>query len=319
MLDLHRLRLLREVYARGTVHAAAQALGYSTSAVSQQLAVLAREVGTPVLERTGRNVRLTAAGHVLVARTETILAEIEATEAEVGEVIAGRLAGTIRVAAFQSAIIRIVAPAVAQLARTHPGIRVEVSEAEIEQATPALRLQQFDVAVGDEYSDHPRPLHADLHKETLLREPIELVLPADHPAASVKEVRLADLDRMRWAACQPGTGHHSMHLRVCRKLGGFEPDVRYTSDDFLILLEMARTAGAAALLPQLVHAADAPGVVVRALHEGSVQRTVYLLTRASSPPAVAAVADALRDQIAPSFHPGAIAVTVASDTGQTQG
>ena len=293
MLDLHRLRLLREVHARGTVLAAASALGYSASAVSQQLSVLEREAGTPVLERVGRNVRLTEAGHVLVARADVLLAEMEAAEAELAEVAAGRLEGVVRVAAFQSATIRVVAPAVRALADTHPGIRVEVTEAEVEQSTPALRLQHLDVAIGDEYDDQPRPIHDDLRRETLLREHINLVLPADHPAAAERRVALKDLADMPWAACQPGTGHRQMHLRVCRQLGGFEPDTRHTSDDFLILLELARTTGSATLLPDLIHAHEAPGVAVRRLREGSVRRLVFVLTRTSSTPIVTAVADAL--------------------------
>jgi DNA-binding transcriptional LysR family regulator len=294
MLDLHRLRLLREVHARGTVHAAAEALGFSPSAVSQQLSVLEREAGTPVLEKVGRNVRLTAAGQVLVRRADTLLAEVEAAEAELAEVAAGRLAGVVRVAAFQSAAIRIVAPAVRWLADTHPGIRVEVVEAEVEQSTPALRLQHLDVVVGDEYDDQPRALFDDLRRETLLREQINLVLPADHPAAAKERVAFKDLADMPWAACQPGTGHRQMHLRVCRQLGGFEPDTRHTSDDFLILLELARTTGSATLLPDLIHAHDAPGVAVRRIREGSVERQVYVLTRKSSTPVVRTVADALR-------------------------
>lgn len=293
MLDLHRLRLLREVHARGTVHAAASVLGYSTSAVSQQLAVLEREAGTPLLERVGRNVRLTPAGRALVARADVLLAEVEAAEAELAAIAAGRLAGVVRVAAFQSAMIRIVAPALRELAQTHPDIRVEVTEAEVEESAPALRLQHLDVVVGDEYEDQPRPLYDDLRRATLLREQIKLVLPADHPAARRKRVALADLSTMQWAACQPGTGHHHMHLRVCRQLGGFEPDIRHTSDDFLILLELARTTGSATLLPDLVHAHEAPGVAVRPLVEGSVERLVYVLTRQSSTPTIVAVATAL--------------------------
>ncbi|GAB3591746.1 LysR family transcriptional regulator [Angustibacter peucedani] len=295
MLDLHRMRLLREVHARGTLAAAAAALQYSTSAVSQQLAVLEREAGTPLLERVGRTVRLTSAGLVLVARAETLLAEVEAAEAELAAVAAGRLAGVVRVAAFQSAVIRLVAPAVAALARSHPDIRVEVTEAEVEQSVPALRLQHLDVVIGDEYAEQPRPLHDDLVRETLLREAIHLVLPASHPAAAAERVALADLADMPWAACQPSTGHHAMHLRVCRQLGGFEPDVRHTSDDFLILLELARTTGSATLLPELIHAHEAPGVAVRPLAEGGVERLVYVLTRRTSPPTVAAVAAALHD------------------------
>jgi len=295
MLDLHRLRLLREVHARGTLHAAAEALGYTASAISQQLAVLEREAGAPLLERVGRNVRLTAAGQVLVAHAGTLLEGMEAAEAELATVAAGRLAGVVRIAAFQSALLRIVAPAIGTLAESHPDIRLEVTEAEVEQSAPALRLQHLDVVVGDEYEDQPRGVHPDFLRETLLRERINLVLPADHAEAAVPKASLARLAELSWAACQPGTGHHQMHLRVARQLGGFEPDIRYTSDDFLILLELVRTTGAGALLPDLVVAYDAPGVAVRPFAEGVVGREVFLLTRQNRTPTVSAVAAALRD------------------------
>ena len=120
MLDLHRLRLLRELEARHTVRAAAEALGYTTSAVSQQLAVLEREAGTALLERVGRNVQLTEAGRVLVRHAQVLLDAVEAAEAEVAQVGAGQVAGVVRVSSFQSAFLRIVAPAVRELATTHP-------------------------------------------------------------------------------------------------------------------------------------------------------------------------------------------------------
>ena len=304
MLDLHRLRLLREVHARGTVHAAAQALGYTPSAISQQLAVLEREAGTPLLERVGRNVRFTAAGQVLVTHAGTLLAGMEAAEAELATIAAGRLAGVVRIAAFQSALLRIAAPAIRTLAERHPDIRLEVTESEVELSAPALRLQQLDVVIGDEYEDQPRVVHPQFHRESLLKERISLVLPADHPEASAAKPRLARLAELPWAACQPGTGHHQMHLRVSRQLGGFEPDVRYTSDDFLILLELVRTTGAGALLPDLVLAFDAPGVAVRPFAEGEVGREVFLLTRQNRTPTVSAVAAALREA-AESALPGA--------------
>jgi DNA-binding transcriptional LysR family regulator len=295
MMDLHRLRLLREVHGRGTVHGAARALGYSPSAISQQLAVLEREAGTPLLERVGRNVRLTAAGEVLVRHATTLLDGVEAAEAELAAVAAGRVAGVVRIASFQSAFIRVVAPAIRRLAATHPDIRVEAAELEVEQAAPALRLQQLDVMVGDEYDGQPRAVHTDLHREPLLREHIRLVLPEDHPEAAADRVPIAHLADLPWAACQPGTGHREMHVRVCRELGGFEPDIRYSSDDFLILFELVRTTGAGALLPDLVIGAGAPGVAVRLPAEGDVGRAVFLLTRRTRTPAVAAVADALTE------------------------
>lgn len=292
-MDLRRLRLLREVQVRGTVHAAARALGYAPSAVSQQLAVLEREAGTPLLERVGRGVRLTEAGAVAVAHAERLLEGMEAATAEVSAVGAGRPTGTVRVAAFQSAFLRVVAPTVRALTSSHPGIRVEATEAEVEQSVPELRLQRLDVLVGDEYEGQPRPVHAGLRRDPVLRERIDVVLPEGHPEASASQVRLSRLADLPWAACQPGTGHHAMHLRACRGLGGFEPDVRYTSDDFLILLELVRTTGAGALLPELVVGSGPPGVVARPLRTGGVGREVFLLTRSARTPAVQVVADAL--------------------------
>jgi len=294
MLDLHRLRILREVHGRGTVHAAARALGYTPSALSQQLAVLEREAGTAVLERTGRNVRLTDAGQVLVQHATALLAGVEAAEADLASFAAGRAAGTVRVAAFQSAFLRIVAPALRALASSHPDIRVEATEAEVEQALPAVRLQQLDLVIGDEYDGQPRAVHPELQRDLLLREGIRLVLPPNHPSAGVDPVPLRSLADVTWAACQPGAGHREMQLRVCRGLGEFEPDLRYTSDDYLILLELVRTAGAAALLPDLVLASGAAGVAVRQAAEGSIGREVFLVTRRSRTPAVAAVAAALQ-------------------------
>ena len=293
MLDLHRLRLLREVQGRGTVHAAARALGYSPSAVSQQLAVLEREAGTALLERTGRNVRLTEAGRVLVRHAITLLEGVEAAEADLATVAAGRAAGAVRVSAFQSAALSIVAPAVRALAASDPDIRIEVVEAEVEQAVPALRLHQYDVAVGDEYDDLPRPVHADLRRERLLRERLRVVLPPDHPEAAATEVELSRLASMAWAGCQPGTGHRAMQLRACRRYGGFEPDLRYSSDDFLIQLEMVRTAGAGALLPDLVLDQRRAGLAVRSVAGAPLGREVYLITRQARTPAVEAVAAAL--------------------------
>jgi DNA-binding transcriptional LysR family regulator len=300
MIDLHRVRLLREVHVRGTLHAAAGALGYSTSAVSQQLTVLEREIGATLLERVGRRVRLTDAGHVLVRHADLLLDGVEAAEAEVAAVAAGRLTGTVRVSAFQSAFLRIVAPAIRALAEIHPGIRVEATEAEVEEAVSALRLHQLDVLVGDEYEGQPRVLHPEFERETVLRERINIVLPADHPQASAKHIGLADLADLPWAACQPGTGHYEMHLRACRQIGGFEPDLRYTSDDFSILLELVRTTGAAALLPDLVAELGAPGVAVRPFTSGGVGREVFLLTRRSRTPTVEAVTGILRSVTADS-------------------
>lgn len=295
MLDLRRLRLLRELDARETVGAVARALDYTPSAVSQQLAVLEREAGVPLLERAGRNVRLTDAGRVLVAHADALLAAVDAAEADLAAA-GGTVAGVVRVAAFQTAVLRLVAPAVARLSAEHPDVRVEVAEAELEDALPALRLQAVDVVLGDEYEGAPRARPRGADREDLLRERIRLVLPAEHPLARRRRVPLAGLADAPWAAAQPGTGHRAMVVRACRAQGGFEPDLRHRSNDLLILLELVRRAGAASLLPELVGMRDGRGVAVRDLEGGGPGRTVFALTRGGTRarPALAAFLDALR-------------------------
>lgn len=295
MLDLHRLRLLRELDARGTVQAVSVALGYSTSAVSQQLAVLEREAGVALLERVGRNLRLTPAGETLVRHAHQLLADVEAAEAALAAAAGGPLTGRVRVAAFQSAFLRVVAPAVRSLAERHPGIRVEATEADVELSVPALQLQHLDLVIGDEYQDQPRSLPAGLIREPLLRDRINLVLPERHRQAVAADGSLAGLSDIAWAACQPGTGHHQMHQRVVRQFGGFEPDLRYTSDDLLILLELVRSVGAGALLPDLVLTHRVQGVAVLPLVDVSVGREVFTVRRRIDTPVLRAVREAVHE------------------------
>jgi DNA-binding transcriptional LysR family regulator len=295
MLDLRRLRLLRELDARGTVGAVARALDYTPSAVSQQLAVLEQEAGVRLLERAGRNVRLTDAARVLVVHAATLLAGVEAAEADLASA-GGTVAGTIRVATFQTGALQLVAPAIRALRLAHPGVQVDVIEAELEQALPALRLQAVDLLLGDEYEGGPRERPPGCEREDLLRERIRLVLPAAHALATRRRVPLARLATAPWAAGQPGTGQRELVVRVCRDRGGFEPDVRHRSNDLLLLLELVRSAGAVTLMPDLVGMRDDDALAVRDVAEGTLHRTVFTLTRSTSAerPALTAFRAALR-------------------------
>jgi DNA-binding transcriptional LysR family regulator len=295
MLDLRRLRLLRELEARGTVGAVAAALSYSPSAVSQGLAALERQVGVALLEPAGRGVRLTEAGRLLAGRADALLRGAEEAEAALAA-LAGTAAGTVRIAAFQTATLRIVAPAARALAAAHPALRLEVVEAELEEAVGALRAQALDVVLGEEYDGLPAPRPPGLAREVLLRERVRLVLPAAHPLAAEARVPLAALADAAWATGQPGTGQRELVLRACRELGGFEPDLRHRTNDLLILLAMVGTVGAVTLLPDLVRAEGDPAVAVRELAEDELGREIFLLARRESVrrPAVAAVLAALR-------------------------
>src|ERR687898_517534 len=248
MLDLRRLRLLRELEARGTIHAAARALDYTPSAISQQLAVLEREAGAPLLERTGRTLRLTDAGRLLVEHAGALLDRMEAAEAELAALVAGRPAGTVRIASFQTAFLQLVAPAVARLAGEHPEVR---------------------------------------------EEQVRVLLPARHPLAGRDRVALDRLAAAVWVGARSSAGHREMHLRVCRERGGFEPDIRFHSDDLAIQLEMVRTTRACGLLPDLVLGGGVPGIAAPLVAGGGIGREVFTVTRRASTPSIAVVRAAL--------------------------
>ncbi|AWS45012.1 LysR family transcriptional regulator [Streptosporangium sp. 'caverna'] len=173
MLDIRRLRLLRELSRRGTITAVAEALAFTPSAVSQQLAVLEREAGVALLERTGRRVVLTAAGIALVGHAEAVLERLERASAELAAARTG-LTGTIRIGAFPTATRAILPAAFATLAREHPGLEPMVDEIDPAEVAPRLRAGDLDVALVHEYDFVPAPPDLALDTEDLLEEPMYL-------------------------------------------------------------------------------------------------------------------------------------------------
>src|SRR4051794_32771351 len=173
MLDLRRLRLLRELDERGTIAAVADALQFTPSAVSQQLALLERETGVKLLERAGRGVRLTDPARVLVEHARTLLDEAARAQADLAAAVHA-VTGRARIASFQSAALRIVIPAIAELARESPELRCELVEGEPEQALSALTLGDIDVAIGDEWQHAPWRMPPGLERHRLLLDPVLL-------------------------------------------------------------------------------------------------------------------------------------------------
>lgn len=282
MLDLRRLRLLRELHQRGTVAAVADALQFTPSAVSQQLAVLEREAGVALLEPAGRSVRLTDAAIVLVRHAEALLDRAELAEAELAAA-AGEVTGRARIASFQSVALHVAVPAMRALARDAPGLRCELVEMEPEEALPALPLGDVDLVLGDEWQHQPRARPKRVDRVDLHQDPVYLVLPADHRAARRRRraVALADLAAEPWTTGHEGTGWEQMVQRTCRELGGFEPDIRHRSNDSVTSLAVIAGGQAVTLLPELVAATDHPGVAVRQIAEGPVHRTIFAATRSA--------------------------------------
>jgi DNA-binding transcriptional LysR family regulator len=300
MLDLRRLRLLRELEQRGTIAAVADALQFTPSAVSQQLAMLERETGVKLLERAGRGVRLTDPALVLVEHADALLARAALAEADLAAA-AGSVTGRARVASFQSAALRVVLPAFAALARDAPGLRCEFVEAEPEEALPELALGDVDVVLGDEWQHNPWRLPPGLERELLLRDPVKLVMPAGHRAAHEQgPVELADFAGEVWATGYERMGWEEMTQRACRQHGGFEPDIRHRTNDAVVALALVAHGLAVTLLPDLVLSRGGEDVVARPVAGDPVGRTIHAVTRAADAarPSTRAVMAAVREAVA---------------------
>jgi DNA-binding transcriptional LysR family regulator len=297
MLDLRRLRLLHELHARGTIAAVAEALQFTPSAVSQQLAVLEREAGLPLLERAGRGVRLTDAALVLVGHAGALLERAEVAQAELAAA-AGMVAGRGRIASFQSVAFHLAVPAMQALAREAPGLRCELVEAEPEWSLPALAIGDLDLVLADEWEHQPLPRLDGVVREDILSDPVHIVLPADHPVLSrhPDALPLAELEGEAWTTGHPGTAWKSMIERTCRELGKFEPDIRHRTNDAVLSLLLVAGERAVTLLPALVDPGSHPGVAVRPIAGGSVHRNILMATRAADAerPSVQALLAAIR-------------------------
>jgi DNA-binding transcriptional LysR family regulator len=298
MLDLRRLRLLYELHERGTIAAVADALQFTPSAVSQQLAVLERETGVRLLERAGRGVRLTDSALVLVDHADALLERAAVAEADLSAA-AGVVTGRARIAAFQSVALNLALPAMQALARDAPRLRCELIEAEPEHAIPALALGDLDLVLGDEWQHQPRSLPEGLRRHDLFLDRVLLVLPARHPAARryPDAVPLGELAGESWTAGHAEMGWQEMTQRACRELGGFDPDIRHRANDATISLALVARGLAVTLLPELPLQGRRQGVAVRAIAEGPIDRAIFAVARAADAarPSTRALVAAVRD------------------------
>jgi molybdate transport repressor ModE-like protein len=278
MIDPRRLRVLRALADHGTVTAAARALFLSPSAVSQQLAALEAEAGQPLLERQGRAVRLTAAGHVLAAHASVIAAQLERAEADLAACSAGTV-GEVTIAAFATAITEVVAPAVGALRATAPLLRVRVRDAEGNASVPLLLERKVDVAVAVEYRGAPAQDDQRVLREPLYAEPFDVVLPPGHPLAGAPEVGLAALATESWIVPWPDNPCHDVVVLACER-AGFRPRVDSLSDDFRAVAALAAAGAGVGLVPRsALRGVDLAGAVVRPMAGDRPTRRVFTAVR----------------------------------------
>ncbi len=255
MLDARRLRVLHQVAASGSLSAAARALSFTPSAVSQQIATLEAEAGAALVERAGRGVRLTDAGRALVARSEVILRELQQAEADVRAVL-DLQSGLIRVGAFPTAGTRLVPAAILRFTRRHPGVDVRLIESEPEQSLPQLRAGELDLALVFECDLVPLALDPAVEQETLFREPMYMALPTTQASAR-PVVDLAALADISWIAASPGSAIHTFTRRACQ-VAGFEPHIESVWNDFQVVQSLVAAGLGVAFIP---------GLAVSPLHE----------------------------------------------------
>ncbi|WP_300683649.1 LysR family transcriptional regulator [Nocardioides sp.] len=293
MLDVRRLRLLRELSLHGTLSEVADVLHQSPSSVSQQLGLLEREVGTKLLRKVGRRVELTPAAERLVEHTGEILALLERAEADVAALAAedGEVSGTVHIAAFQSAALAFMPQLLTRLATEHPRLKVTMSQRLPEEALLEARSSEFDLVIAQQYPHHPAPLHADLDRAPLTTDLLRLaVRPGDEHAAITS---LADAAAIPWVMEPRGAASRTWAEHACRE-AGFEPDVRFETDDLEAHIALVETGVAVAILPGLMSVRRAPQVRWVDL-PGDPHREVFTSTRAAlaNAPAIQVCREAL--------------------------
>jgi DNA-binding transcriptional LysR family regulator len=294
VIDPRRLRILRAVADHRTVTAAAAALYLTPSAVSQQLAALEQETGHTLLTRSGRGVRLTAAGDILLAHANAVLAQLERAEAELAA-YAGGAAGEVRVVAFATGIAEVLAPAISRLSDHHPDIRVRVRDAEGDESLPLVLDGEADLAVAVEYRGAPGADDRRLARVPLYAEPFDAVLRADHPLAGGDKVELAEFGDSDWIGPYPGNPCHDMVLLAC-ELAGFQPRLVHLSDDFRAVVALAGAGAGVALVPRsALRGMELSDTVVRPVSGPAATRRVFAAVRrgGESHPLIRPVLDAL--------------------------
>lgn len=300
------MRVLREVAARGSFSAAADALSFTQSAVSQQVAALEREAGATLVDRGPRGIRLTDAGEALVRHTDAVLARLEDAEEEL-QAIAGLRGGRLRMAAFQSPGATLVPRAVAAFHERHPEVQLSLVEAEPVDAIPLLKNGELDIAFTFDLPARPEPRDPALEYVTLVEDAFDLVLPRDHALAERRRLKISDLAEEAWITPTRGCECHNVIRRTCLD-AGFEPRVAFETDENMAAQAFVATGVGVALMPRLALEPLHTSVVVRSLGRDAPVRLVQAarLAEGYRSPANEAMMEILKD-VAADYRKAALA------------
>jgi DNA-binding transcriptional LysR family regulator len=274
-METRRLELLAELSRLGSMRAVADVLGTSTSTVSQQIAVLARELGTPLIEPDGRGVRLTAAGRRLAEHAVTILASVEAAQLDLGPEAEPN--GTLRVAGFATAIRAYLLPVITNLAATHPRVRVLVREHEPAEALQLLATDQADLALVYDYNLAPAAADSAMHSTPLWTARWGLGVPASESAADATTLQVFARFRLQdWIGNSRNSADEDV-IRTLASMAGFTPRIVHQADSLDLVQDMITAGLGVGLLP--LGLLTGTGVRILPLTTPDVELRAYAVTR----------------------------------------
>ncbi|GAB3832392.1 LysR family transcriptional regulator [Kribbella italica] len=293
MIDLGRLRALHAVALYGSVGSAADALGYTPSAVSQQLAKLERETRTTLLEKRGRGIALTDAAQELAATASKVLELVEDAELRLEEQ-RGQAIGELVIAAFPTATRGLLPAALPGLIDSNPALDVRVVELDPFDGVTAVQRGEVHIAVVHDWHNTPLTLTEDLSRTKLGTDPADVLVPVTHRLAGKESVRASDLVGERWICQPPGTICHDWLIRTMRK-AGVEPDVAYSIAEYQTQIAMLDRGIGIGMIPRLGRGPLPPGVTAIPL-QPAPSRRLYAVWRTATArrPAVAVTLSALK-------------------------
>lgn len=281
MIEVGALRALRSVAALGTLARAADELGFTASAVSQQIKRLERQVGVPVLAPAGRGVVLTPAGQAIVDSAPEVFQALERCAEAAQSVSEGAPRGTLRVVAFSTAIRGLLAPVLADLPARCPDLRVHITEQDPDEALHSVDAGTADLALVHDADGLPAPLPPSLTQRPVHTDVGDVVLSRTHPLASATEpLGRLDLAGHAWVTSPPGTVCHQWFRRLFADAPE-EPDVRHLVDDFATQLALVASGEVIALIPRLARPPLGAGLVARPLRR-QPKREVHAAWRRSA-------------------------------------
>lgn len=307
MLNLERLRTLDALARHGSVSGAADGLHVTTSAVSQQMAKLEREVGQPLVARNGRGVRLTDAGRLLADHAARIISQVERAQADV-EAQRGCAVGELRIGAFPTAMRGLLPQALSALCAGHPELRVRVREQEPQESMAAVVRGDLDLALAIDWHNKRMPVPGELTRTHLLDDSVDIAVPVGHPLAGRSRISLADFGDDEWISWNEGQFCHEWLVHTLRGTG-IEPRIAHIAEEHHTQLAFVEAGLGVCVAPKLGRGPVPAGVRLLPVCD-SVRRHVYAVWRADADrrPSVRAAVESLR----------AAAGTLYSRTGRSQ-